>query len=459
MDLRHTFLRAATAAVTAALVFTSAPVAGALAPATYDPNRDIPPAPATPGPPVPMRQTTVCATSAVVPDSQFDTIPANHVFGVDELHTHATGAGQRVAVIDSGVAPNVRLPRLIGGGDYITGGDGLSDCDHHGTLIAGLIAAQPAAGDGFVGVAPDAEILSIRQSSRAFGPENHEDRDVAASTVGTLAAAIRRAADEGATVINLSVTSCLPAASSTAMAPELMGALAYAALEKDAVIIASAGNLSDACTANPGPDPNKPADDRGWEKVASVSLPSYADQFVLSVGGTTLTGDAYINTMPGPWVDVAAPAINVVSLDPADADNGGLINAEITQDGPAPLSGTSFAAAYVSGLAALIRERHPDLTAEQVRNRIVNSTLSSAWSANNLTGYGQVNPIRALTGRVSHAAPQAQNIPDARLTQPWQPAPDSRGPRTVGMMFLGVLILLVIGLMLVKLTSRGDDKE
>lgn len=451
-------LRAPLAAVlVAATVMSGAAPAGALAPATYDPSRDIPPAPGTPGPPVPMRQTTVCATSAVVPDSQFDTIPASHAFGVPELHNHATGAGQRVAVIDSGVAPNARLPRLLAGGDYIMGGDGLSDCDHHGTLIAGIIAAQPASGDGFVGVAPDAEILSIRQSSRAFGPENSADRDVSASTVGTLAASIRRAADEGATVINLSVTSCIPAASSTAMAPELMGALAYAALEKDAVIIASAGNLSQACTANPGPDPNAPADDRGWEKVASVSLPSYADQFVLSVGGTTLTGDAYVNTMPGPWVDVAAPAVNIVSLDPADADRGGLINAEITQQGPAPLSGTSFAAAYVSGLAALIREKHPDLNAEQVRNRIINASSSSAWTTNNTMGHGQVDALRALTGRVSHLPPQAQNIPDTRLTHPWKPAPESKAPRFIGLGMLAVLIIVLLGLGFARVLRRDDE--
>ncbi|WP_196761727.1 S8 family serine peptidase, partial [Mycobacterium avium] len=56
------------------------------------------------------------------------------------------GAGQKVAVIDTGVSPHPRLTDLVGGGDYVTAGDGLADCDAHGTIVASLIAAQPADG-------------------------------------------------------------------------------------------------------------------------------------------------------------------------------------------------------------------------------------------------------------------------------------------------------------------------
>ena len=70
-----------------------------------------------------------------------------------------------VAVVDTGVNPSVRLPHLRGEGDYVDGGDGLTDCDTHGTVIASIIGAAPAEGDALVGVAPDAELLSIRQSS------------------------------------------------------------------------------------------------------------------------------------------------------------------------------------------------------------------------------------------------------------------------------------------------------
>src|SRR6202044_2471145 len=74
------------------------------------------------------------------------------------------GAGQRVAVIDTGVARHRRLPDVVPGGDYVSTGDGTQDCDAHGTLVAGIIAAS-ADSDGLSGVAPDVTLISIRQSS------------------------------------------------------------------------------------------------------------------------------------------------------------------------------------------------------------------------------------------------------------------------------------------------------
>ena len=80
---------------------------------------------------------------------------------------HSRGDGQTVAVIDTGVQPGPRLPDVQPGGDFVESTDGLTDCDGHGTLVAGLIAGKPGA-DGFSGVAPNARILSIRQNSAAF---------------------------------------------------------------------------------------------------------------------------------------------------------------------------------------------------------------------------------------------------------------------------------------------------
>ncbi|ORB75347.1 type VII secretion-associated serine protease mycosin, partial [Mycobacterium timonense] len=87
----------------------SAPPAAAIAPPTIDLAADIAPPDADPAPALPMKQNTVCATSAVLADSQFNTIPASDVFGVGELHNFARGDGQVVAVIDSGVQPVTRL--------------------------------------------------------------------------------------------------------------------------------------------------------------------------------------------------------------------------------------------------------------------------------------------------------------------------------------------------------------
>lgn len=417
-------------------LFTT-PLAAAVEPAEYGPE-DHPPPDDDPAPVAPMVQRTHCATSAVLPDSQFDTIPAHEVFGVSELQRHATGKGQTVAVIDSGVNPNARLPRLEGGGDYIMSEDGLFDCDHHGTLIAGIIGAQPARNDSFVGIAPDSSILSIRQTSGAYGPEDRSS-DTGSSTVSTLSRAIVRAANMGSTVINLSVTACVPGETDANLS-ELIGALHYAAVERNAVVVASAGNVDQTCTDNPGPDPGEPGDPRGWDEVETLSLPSYIDDYVLSVGGHTLSGAPYENTMSGPWVDVTAPSVDIVSLDPVTGEQGGLINAEVGQQGTTTISGTSFAAAYVSGLAALIRELHPELDSEQVRNRIINSSMSSAQGLNNVVGFGAVNPLMALTGSVDGGSPDFANAP----SQPIDHVPEQAGPSRAPL-FVSVGMALVLG--------------
>lgn len=446
------------AAICVAIVAAPVPAASALSPYVFDPRRDIAPPDTTPGPEFPMKQSSLCATSGQLKGSQFDSIPMNTVWRVKELHGFATGKGQNVAVIDSGVNRNSRLPRLLGGGDYIQGRDGLFDCDHHGTLIAGIIAAQPAPGDGFTGIAKDATILSIRQTSAAYEVDSSKTGNAreaqAASNLTTLAKSIVRAATLNASVINISVTACVPT-SKPADLRALAGALYFAAVVKNAVIVTAAGNLGGDCTPNPDPDPSNPKDTRGWGGVTTMSLPSMFDQFVLSVGGTTLTGDPYIKSMPGPWVGVAAPAINVVSLDPSKL-TGELINAQQTKDGIEPIAGTSFSSANVAGLAALIRERYPNLTSHQVIERIKRTAHHPSQALSSLVGSGPVDPTAALTAplddtipTVADGVPPVSAIPEAPAA-----APDTLG-RTVAMITLGTLGGVIFIVIVVSLARGG----
>lgn len=430
---------------------TSLAPAGALEPWVFDPGRDTPPAEQTnPSPGVEMQQRTQCATNAVLPNSQFHNIPASLQFGVGDLHRFADGTGQKVAVIDSGVSPNVRLPRLTAGGDYIAGGDGLDDCDHHGTLIAGIIAAQPALNDNFIGVAPGAEIISIRQTSSAFTPRSREDQP---SSLDLLAKAVRRATDLGATVINMSVTACVDDPNRADSIHELAGALHYAAHDHDVVLVASAGNTNQECESNPGPSPDNTDDPRGWGNATTASIPSIFDDDVLSVAAVGAGGEPYPNTMAGPWVDVAAPGENIISLDPLAGESGGLINATIGPDGQGyPIMGTSFAAAYVSGLAALIRQYHPDLNASQVRQRIIDTASQTAEAMNNIYGNGIVNATAALTGTVDTSPSGGwgrQHIPPIARIIPQHPAQWDPWP-----VIIAGLLLTIAGVIAVEMVFK-----
>lgn len=456
-----------------------APVAAAIPEPVYDANRDVPPADDTPGPPtgVTMKLDANCVVSGVLEGSKFDNIPIQDVLDVKLLHSAATGKGQTVAVIDSGVNRNARLPELIGGGDYVLGGDGLQDCDHHGTLVAGIIAARPARNDAFVGMAPDASIISIRQSSRAYKPDyqnspigyNDEIAQMSAS-LHTLARAIVHAANMGATVINMSVTACYPA-SVPMDTSALAGALYYAAVERNVVLVAAAGNLgvpdpltgrsSSRCDQNPGPSPTSPGDPRGWGTVEHVSLPSMFSQFVLSVGRTNLVGTPSDRSMGGPWVGVGAPGDNIISLNPVDETNGTLINSQENKDRQLEaINGNSFSAAYVSGLAALIRQKYPDLTARQVVQRITDTAHTPADGPHtNLIGYGVVDPVAALNADIIPGEKVAAGVPPkGAAALPDAPKPDDTA-RNFALVAVPVGFAALIGFLLMLATRRVQQKR
>ena len=129
----------------AALVGLSGGLAGAIEPPVV-PVGPPPPDPA-PGPDAPMRQIAPCTQTGVMPGSDLRELPAAlQLLNMPAAWKVSTGAGVVVAVIDTGVAAQPRLPHLVPGGDYVMGqyGDGLADCDGHGTVVASLIGAAPA---------------------------------------------------------------------------------------------------------------------------------------------------------------------------------------------------------------------------------------------------------------------------------------------------------------------------
>ncbi|MGA7132752.1 MAG: S8 family serine peptidase, partial [Mycobacterium sp.] len=120
---------------------TTLPAAQAILPPSVDPGRV--PADGKPAPDQPMRQSNICARTITVADPNVAvTAPGFAILNISKAWQYSTGNGVPVAVIDTGVNPSHRLP-VVPGGDYIMGGDGLMDCDAHGTVVASLIAAAP----------------------------------------------------------------------------------------------------------------------------------------------------------------------------------------------------------------------------------------------------------------------------------------------------------------------------
>ena len=169
-----------------------------------------------------------------------------------------------------------------------------------------------------------------------------------------------------------------------------------------------------------------------------MSIPSWWQPYVLSVGSLNSLGGPSGFSMAGPWVGIAAPGENIASV--GNADGGGLANALPNDQGDLyPLNSASFAAAYVSGVAALVRSRFPELTAQQVVDRLTAGAQGAARAPSNLTGAGLVDPVASLTWDVSDGSGELGPKP---IAAPPQSAPPDNTPRTVAFVGTGVLALI-----------------
>jgi membrane-anchored mycosin MYCP len=308
----------------------------------------------------------------------------------------------------------------------------------------------PGAPDSIVGLAPDATLISIRQSSVAFSPARPTPEEAQghrkAGDILTLARAIRHAADLGAKVINVSLASCINAAAPVNQDP-LGAAVRYAAVDKDAVIVAAAGNQGDPgqpdCGQNSAFNPLNPDDPRDWAGVRTIVTPAWFSDYVLSVAAVTPDGQPMPDSINGPWVSVAAPGFRIMGL---SSVNGAPVNALPDRDPGMGdgFWGTSFAAAYVSGVVALVRAKFPNLTAHQVIRRIVETAHNPARGVDNQVGHGVVDLVAALTFDVPPGDPRpAERITNTLHVPPGPPRPDLQ-PRNTALIG-GAVVLALAG--------------
>jgi Subtilase family len=303
-------------------------------------------------------------------------------------------AGPRVAVIDSGIdAGHPEFEGKIAASRSFVGGSALADTHGHGTLVAGLIAAQTNNAEGIAGLAFPAELLI----AKVVRPNR---------TVGLVAEAraIRWAVDNGARVINLSLGGVRdPRNPERDTFSPLEAAAVQYAYARGAVVVAAAGN-ADQAPATPWPYASYPA-----------ALPH-----VVGVGALARDGAVpqFSNRDPV-YVDVSAPGMDLLSTFPRNLTSARPTCAEqgytpCANDEFRRAEGTSFAAPQVSAAAALVLSLRPNLRPDQVAALVTRHAddqtgatgcLRCAPGRDGLSGWGRLNVTRSLAATPTPPAP------------------------------------------------------
>ena len=278
---------------------------------------------------------------------------------VEQAWDETKGAGITVAVIDTGVSqvPDLKTTKFVKGYDFVNNKDDASDDNGHGTHVAGTIAQSTNNGYGVAGIAYEASIMPLKVLSGSGG-----------GTIADIAESIKFAADNGASVINMS----LGGGGASNMLEE---AIKYAH-SKGVTIIAAAGN----------------------EGRNSSSYPArYPD--VISVSAIDAAGDKANYSNFGAGVDISAP--------------GGGETGKIIQNTVDPrtgesvfvgFQGTSMAAPHVAGVAALVRSTGVD-SPEEIKDILKQSARKVPEDHLNHFGSGHLDANAAvqlaLKGKIS----------------------------------------------------------
>ncbi|MFD8613053.1 S8 family serine peptidase [Streptomyces sp. NPDC059631] len=385
------FATAVPAAVPAAAAVPNAGVLNAGAPVAGS-SADPPKLPLMP--PALTSDTAACTKPSKV---RVDAVPwAQQSLNLARAGRYSQGAGVPVGVVDTGVSP--QAPLLAG--RVQASGSAAQDCVGHGTFLAGLVAAAPAPGGGFSGVAPGARIIGARGT----------DKNGTASAA-RVAEGIEAVVAAGAKIVV--VSAALPAPS-TALTSAVTAAQAH-----DVLVIAPAA-----------PDTKPSGSGQGESAAPTAYWPAAADG-VLSVVDTAIDGGRPQDAVPVPGhADLAAPGTGITGIGP-------------TGPGVYVANGPSVAAAFVAGTAALVRAQRPGLSARETADRL---RASAAHAEVPL-----LDPAAALSMVLPSAAPAAgQDDTAVRL-----PGPAARSDvvRRAGLL-AGAALLVALGAAAVAALAR-----
>jgi type VII secretion-associated serine protease mycosin len=340
------------------------------------------------------------------------------------------GGGVTVAVIDSGVNPDISdlAGSVVTGPDYtgVSTKPSNPDWGVHGTWMASLIAGHGHDGgdSGVIGVAPRSTILSIRViPDRADPHYGRYSREQEPDIQNSLAEGIDYAVRHGAKVISMSIGYSAP---NGAVKQALAGAYS-----RGVVVVASAGNSgAQGGTSDAGQAPESfPADYPG----------------VISVGAVNMDGAVAGFSSDNLSVQVTAPGVSV----PAQGRDGQYWW----------VSGTSPACALVAGVAALIKSEYPDLAPRLVVSALTSTTTNRPpGSYNSKVGFGIVDADAALAkaAKLAGDPPAPAGIAAAARFGggPAAVAQPPVRPRGSGQLVLFVLLALTALLLTAAATTR-----
>jgi subtilisin family serine protease len=292
-------------------------------------------------------------------------------FNLTEVHKVATGREVLVAVIDSKI--DLNHPDLAGAIVEEYGAVGKPEQAHsHGTGMTGAIVSHRK----LLGVAPNARILAVHAFSTTT-------RQTPEATTRQIIAGIEWAINKGARIINMSFAGPYD--------PMIQLAMRNAAA-KGVILIAASGNMG----------------------AKSPPLYPAADPHVIAVTATDESDTLFTQAVRGPHLAVAAPGVDVVVPAPDDTY-------QLT-------TGTSVAAAHVSGVAALLVERHPSIDARTVLEVLTSTARNlNAKGRDDQYGWGLIDPAAALQELDSRIA-DGKLIATAKPAAP-KPAA-AKGPTT-----------------------------
>ena len=304
--------------------------------------------------------------------------------GADRLWAEGVdGEGVTVAVVDTGVAKVADLSgRVIGGVDFSGGNDPYKDEFGHGTFVAGLIAGNGASSGGqYKGVAPKAKIVSIKIA----GADGASD---VSHVLAAMQWAMSYKAQYGIRAINLSLGT--DSTQTYHLSP--LNAAVERAWDGGIVVTVSSSNSGPGAgtVTKPGDDPLVitvgASDDKGTPGQGDDVMAGFSGQGPTAADGLTKP-------------DLVAPGRSVISLRaPGSAIDAAYPGSRV---GSAYFkgSGTSFSTGVTSGVVALLLEREPSLSPDQVKARLLNTAGTGPVSDPNIDGHGSLDANAA-----AHAA-------------------------------------------------------